>query len=140
MKDELGAFTREINFDPLTSDDPHAADAGRSDNKENVIYDAIMGRTQHDWCAPLSCAQQLAKTFDDTVHRLEQQYNTSDVGQWREPIHQDGFVALSGGPAWRIPMVNRPSFNHYYDWGTGEAGSVLPPGTNQSWDPVDFLA
>jgi hypothetical protein len=36
-------------------------------------------------------------------------------------------------------MVNRPSFVHWYDFGSGDAGSNLPPGTNQYWKPLPFL-
>jgi penicillin amidase len=134
----LGPMMSAINFDPPTSSDPHAADAGRSDNKEGPLLNAFEGRDEHDWCAPLSCAALSDQVLRQAVGELAARYGTTDVGQWREPIHMIKFVALSGGPAWQIPMVNRPSFNHLYDWGTGEAYSVLPPGTDQYWKPVDF--
>jgi hypothetical protein len=80
----------------------------------------------------------LAATFTQAVAELSAQYG-ADVSSWNQPVRQMKFVGLSGGPSWEIPMVNRPSFNQFYDWGTGEAGSVLPPGTNQYWMPTDFL-
>jgi hypothetical protein len=73
------------------------------------------------------------------LDELSAEYGTSDVSQWHQPIHRIKFVALSGSPAWQIPMVNRPSFNHLYDWGADVEKSVLPPGSNQAWKPVDFL-
>lgn len=145
MADELGPHVRALNFDPATSDDPHAADAGRNDNKEGPLLNAFLGRNGHAWCDDVttsgveSCEALSAATLRAAVADLAQAYGTSDVSQWREPIHRIKFSALSGGPAWSIPMVNRPSFHHVYDWGAGYAGSVLPPGTDQTWYPADFL-
>lgn len=144
MKDELGSFVRELNFDPPTSDDPHAADAGRNDNKEVPLLNAYLGRNQHAWCddvatpAVETCDALSLAALHQALGELTAKYGTGDVNAWHQPIHRIKFTALSGGPAWSIPMVNRPSFAHLYDWGTGDAGSVLPPGTDQSWSPLDF--
>ncbi|HET6404417.1 MAG TPA: penicillin acylase family protein [Candidatus Thermoplasmatota archaeon] len=138
FRDELGPHVRELGFVPELSSDPHAADHGREDNKENVLFRALHGGTQHDWLDE-SKESFLLASFLEAVARLETRFGSSDAEAWREPTRTIKFVALSGGPAWRIPMVNRPSFNHFYDFGTGEAGSVMPPGTDQSWEPLAFL-
>lgn len=145
LGDELGPLTPAMGFVPETSSDPHAADHGREDNKDNTLFNALAGDTQHAWCddaatnATETCDEMLAATLAEAIEALEASYGTTDVSQWRQPAHTIKFVGLSGSPAWRIPMVNRPSFNHYYDFGTGEAGSVIPPGTNQYWEPMPFL-
>ena len=138
FRDELGPFVRELGFIPETSSDPHAADHGREDNKENVLFRALAGDTAHDWLDAEKDAF-LRATFADAVDDLAAAFNATDPDAWREPTRTIKFVALSGGPAWRIPMVNRPSFNHFYDWGTGEMGSVLPPGADQTWRPFSFM-
>lgn len=138
--DELGVWTRDMGFVPETSSDPHAADHGREDNKENALYHALTGASAHAWCddvatnATETCGGVFAATLHETLATLN--------GTWSMPAHTIKFVGLSGGPSWRIPMVNRPSFNHYYDFGgVGDmsAGSNLPPGTDQSWMPQDFI-
>lgn len=145
FRDEMGPYVREMGFVPEKSSDPHAADHGREDNKDNTLHNALHGRAAHAWCddvatnATESCDGMLAATFAEAVAALAAQYGTDDASEWRQPIHTIKFAGLSGGPSWRIPMVNRPSFNHLYDWGTGYAGSVLPPGTNQYWKPIDYL-
>ncbi|MFA5861161.1 MAG: penicillin acylase family protein [Candidatus Thermoplasmatota archaeon] len=145
MKDELGSFVNELNWDPATSSDPHAADAGRNDNKEVPLLNSYLGRNAHDWCDDVAtpaietCNGITLAALKQALGELTTQYGTSDVTQWHEPIHHIKFVGLSGGPAWLIPMVNRPSFVHLYDWGTLYAGSNLPPGTNQHWNPAAFI-
>ncbi|HVM46273.1 MAG TPA: penicillin acylase family protein, partial [Candidatus Thermoplasmatota archaeon] len=138
FRDELGPFVRELGFIPEHSSDPHAADHGREDNKENVLVRALSGGTAHDWLDE-SVDDFVRAAFLDALDALALRFNATDPEAWREPARTIKFVALSGGPAWRIHMVNRPSFNHFYDFGTGEAGSVLPPGTDQSWRPLPFL-
>jgi penicillin amidase len=144
LKDELGPLNQEMNFDPPTSSDPHAADAGRSDNKEVPLLNAYLARNEHDWCDNVTtpqvetCGALTLATLKQALGELTARYGTANVSAWHEPIHHDKFVALSGGPSWLIPMVNRPSFVHLYDWGTGYAASNLPPGTNQSWQPAAF--
>lgn len=140
--DEMGPYQRVMGFVPEFSSDPHAADLGREDNKDNVLYNSLNGNTGHNWCLSAnvsSCDDLLQQSFDAAVAQLTASFGTSDVNAWHQDLHTIKFSALSGGPAWRIPMVNRPSFPHYYDWGSGEAGSVLPPGTNQYWMPTDFI-
>lgn len=131
----LGPLARPMEFTPETSGDPHAADLGREDNKDNVLYKALRAETARDWCWADDCAGYARLAFVIAVDNVLGDYGPT----MREPVHTIKFVALSGGPAWRIPMVNRPSFNHYYDFGSGEAGSNLPPGTNQYWFPSPFL-
>ena len=142
--DEMGVHMRTMGFNPPETSDPHAADHGREDNKDNTLFNALRGETRHAWCddvttlAEESCDDLLRATFHDAVETLRAEYG-DDVSTWRQDARTIKFVGLSGGPAWNIHMVNRPSFNHYYDFGTGAAGSVLPPGTNQYWMPLDFL-
>ena len=138
FRDELGPYVRELGFVPEASSDPHAADAGREDNKENVLYRALADDTAHDWLDGTRGATVRA-AFEEALDELTARFGSSDPADWREPARTIKFVALSGGPSWRIPMVNRPSFNHFYDLAAGEAGSVLPPGTDQSWEPLPFL-
>ncbi|HUR68013.1 MAG TPA: penicillin acylase family protein [Candidatus Thermoplasmatota archaeon] len=135
--DELGALTRPMEFTPELSGDPHAADFGREDNKENVLVNALNGDTAHDWFAPQTADEFLASTFRTAVGDLIDTYQTVEIPS--EPAKTMKFVGLSGGPAWRLPMVNRPTFHQWYDFGTGDAGSVLPPGTNQYWMPAAFI-
>ena len=142
--DEMGPHTRVMGFDPPETSDPHAADHGREDNKDNTLFNALRGETAHAWCddvataAEESCDDMLGQAFGVAIESLRAAYG-DDVSQWRQDARLISFVGLSGGPSWKIHMVNRPSFNHYYDFGTGAAGSVLPPGTNQYWMPLDFL-
>ena len=143
--DELAGDMRTMEFEPPASSDPHAADWGREDNKENVALDAIAGVSGHDWCddattaTPENCATLLRAVMKDTLDALEAQYDSADASTWQMAEKHIKFVSLSGSPAWEIPMVNRPSFNHLYDWGTGHSASVMPPGSNQYWMPVDFI-
>lgn len=142
--DEMGPHARQMGFNPPETSDPHAADHGREDNKDNTLFNALDAETKHNWCDDVattneeSCDEMLEWTFDVAIDVLTATYG-EDVSQWRQPARTIQFVALSGGPAWNIHMVNRPSFNHYYDWGTLETGSVMPPGTNQYWKPIDFI-
>lgn len=145
FRDEMGPHMRELGFVPEDSSDPHAADHGREDNKDNVLRHAFSGDARRAWCdadnVPVhagNCHMVALDALRAAAEDLRAAYG-NDTADWRQPMHTIKFTALSGGPAWRIPMVNRPSFNHLYDWGTGYAGSVLPPGTDQSWAPVDFL-
>lgn len=137
FRDELGPYVRELGFVPETSSDPHAADHGREDNKENVLFKALAGTTEHDWLGETR-ASFVQGSFEDALATLEARFG-SDPTTWREDTRTMKAVALSGGPAWRMTMVNRPSFNHFYDFGTGEAGSIIPPGTDQYWMPFEFL-
>ncbi len=145
LRDELGTHMRVLEWDPPATSDPHAADHGREDNKDNVIVNAMNARTGLNWWDDVTTLQveTMESRFESAVLNAmldgEIDFGNVDPSTWNMPIRQIKFIALSGGPGWQIPMVNRPSFNHLYDWGTGYAGSVLPPGTNQSWKPLEFL-
>lgn len=147
--DEMGDEMRTpINFDPPTSDDPHGGDHAQHGNKDAILLDVLEGRSRHAWCddqdtdAPESCPAQLLAALHEALMTLESEYGTADMAAWTMPQHLIRFVAISAGPAWEFPMVNRASFNHLHDWGipdNADAQSVLPPGAfSGSWPPLVF--
>ncbi|MHB8604772.1 MAG: penicillin acylase family protein [Thermoplasmatota archaeon] len=140
MKDELGPFTHDLNYDPATSDDPHAADGGRTDNKENVVVNAIEGRTAHDWTNGRGLDAVGTQAMNEAIANLTARFNTSDVSQWHEAVHKIVYTSLCACPKVTQDMVNRASYNQLIDYGAGTFLNVLPPGANEQYTPAVFLA
>jgi penicillin G amidase len=123
LGDELGPHLRAWNPNPLTSSDPHAADHGRHDNKDALLFDALRGATDHAWCDDVrtlvveSCAQHVQAAFAAAVS-----VDALDV-------HLSPFTAIGAGPAYRIPMTNRATYYHFHVGpDTAHSGSAMPPG------------
>jgi penicillin G amidase len=140
--DELGPHTRDMRWDPPTSEDPHGGDYAQHRTKDALLLDVLEGRTSHDWCNDLgtgveeSCDDVIRAALEATAVELTQEFETEDVSQWRMPARMIRFVSISAGPAWEIPLQNRASYNHLHDWGVLEnrdAASVIPPGNQAGY-------
>ncbi|MBW3582879.1 MAG: penicillin acylase family protein [Euryarchaeota archaeon] len=142
LEDELGDAAEVPLWDPPTAGDPHAADHGEHRNKDSLIVDSLSGYATHDWCddirTPLdeSCLDISKQALLDAM---------ADEPDWFKPFPQREirFVALGAGPAYKIPMQNKPSFQNFYDWGLPEgperSRNALPPGTSGHLPPAAFL-
>lgn len=143
LGDELGDHMRTFSWDPPSAGDPHAADHGAHTNKESLVLDTDAGRTVHAWCddidTPLvteTCLDQAKAALADAVQ---------DEPDWMKPLpmRKSKFVALGAGPSYEIDISNRPSFQHFYDWGLPESAArsrnVLPPGASGHMNAADFL-
>ncbi|HLE97407.1 MAG TPA: penicillin acylase family protein, partial [Candidatus Thermoplasmatota archaeon] len=142
FRDDIGDFTRAPRWNPGSGGaDPHAADHGEHGQPFNVLLDAANGTTARAWCddgttdAVETCADIASAAFAVAV---------AD-GTWDDafPMRQSTFTALGAGNAYKIPMTNRPSFQHFYDWGLpeGDARSrnVVPPGVSGHMNVEDFF-
>ncbi len=145
FEDELGPHARGLIYNPQESSDPHAADHGRHDNAELPLIHALQGKTSRNWFDNTltrheeTAADVMLDVLRDVLPDVAREFGTKNVAEWKMPIHWIKFAALSGQPEITIPMVNRPSFNHLYDWGTGHAENVMPPGTHSTFLPLDYL-
>lgn len=139
--DELEGFVRMPHWEPSTGGDPHAADHGDHTNKFNVLVDIFNGDTHYDWCNNVTDPMGTQDCADVARVALAE----AVAGDWQEPLAQrmSAFEALGAGPSYQIPMTNRPTFQHFHDWGLEEGDqrsrNVLPPGQVSHMNAVDFL-
>lgn len=140
--DEIDGFVRKLVWDPPTSEDPHAADHGNTDNKHTILAHIATGQTAHAWCdrvdtpAPETCADLSVRALADAI---------ADEPNWSAPfpMRKIRAVALGAGESYEIPMQNKPSFQHFYDWGLPEgeqrSRNALPPGNSGHMTIADFV-
>lgn len=141
FEDELGEFARRPRWDPgVDGADPHAADHGEHVHPFNVLVDALAGRTARAWCqGPDSPGGDCAEVAAAAMARAL----ADDVWAQPLPARESKFTALGAEPGHRIPMTNRPSFQHFYDWGVAEGAdrsrNALPPGGSGHMNGLDFV-
>lgn len=142
FEDDLGAFAKVPRWDPgVDGADPHAADHGEHGNPFNVLVDAIGGTTSRAWCDVQ--ATDVTETCDDVATAA--MIDALAGGVWDDPLptRTSKFTALGAGNAYEIPMTNRPSFQHFYDWGVPEGAdrsrNAVPPGVSGHMNALDFL-
>jgi hypothetical protein len=123
LGDELGSFTRVWNPDPSTSDDPHAADHGRHDNKDAILDDALAGTTKHLWCDDANTPQ--LETCADMIGRAFAAIGDPSP----QAVHKTTFTAIGAGPAYQMNMTNRATYYHFHvGVDTSTSVSAIAPG------------
>ncbi|MGB0651926.1 MAG: penicillin acylase family protein [Thermoplasmatota archaeon] len=141
--DEIEPFVRELGWNPPETSDPHAGDHGREDNKHSILLDAMDGKSSHDWCDDITTPA--TETCQDIANQVMMDVLAIGDAWQDQPNRISKFAALGGGPAYEIPMTNRPSHQAFYDWGcidgdaAGCSRNALPPGASGHLNGLDFM-
>lgn len=142
FEDEMGNHTAGLDWNPIGHSDPHAANHGEAEMPDTVLLDTVAGDASRNWCDDITTAAE-ESCADASLLALVGAI--ADEPDWAAPfpLRHSKFTALGAAPAFEIPMTNRPSFQHFYDWGLPESDArsrnAVPPGVSAHMNAVDYL-